>query len=1514
MAVDGIGNVFVADSSDNAVKEIVAAGGYTTVNTLGEANGNFNYPTGVAVDGNGNVFVADSENSAVKEIVAAGGYTTVQTLGGGFSYPYDIAVDRNGNIFVADTNNGLVKEIAASCIAGANNASCVLILGSGFSSPFGLAVDGSGNLFVADASNNAVKEIVAAGGYTAVHTLGSGFSYPYGVAVDGSGNVFVADVSNNAVKELDYAIPPSLGFAATAPGQTSSDSPRTVTVINDGNANLAFSALSYPKDFPEAKGVGTDCTASSLVAAGTGCTLSIGFAPQLSSPSGTATALSESVGLTTNSLNAATAQSLGINGTVTAAPSARLTAPTPGTVLVGPKITFSWTHESGATGYQFRVGTTVGANNLYGSGIITATSVTLSNLPATSQTINVRLCTDYGAVQVYVDYTFTTAANQAELSSPVSGTILVGPTVTFAWIAAPGATGYQFRLGTAVGANDLYGSGVITATSATPTNLPTNGKTIYARLYTDFGATQIYADYTFTAATAATLIAPTAKAALNGPAVTFTWIAAPGATGYQLRLGTTAGANDLYGSGVITATSATTTNLPTNGETIYVRLCTNYGATQAWVDYTFTAATPSILISPTAKAALAGPAVTFTWTAAAGATGYQLWLGTTVGSKNLYSFGVITATSATPTSLPANGKAIYARLFTYYGSAGIYTDYVFTAATQAVITSPASNSALAFPSVTFTWTAAAGSTGYMFWLGTTVGANDLFNSGVTTATTVTLSNLPTDGESIYARLFTEFGASPAYADYTFTAAAQAMLSLPRASTVLAGPKVTFSWTAASGANLTGYSFCLGTSVGANNVYASGAITTTSATATNLPANGETIYARLTADYGSIGLYTDYVFTAATQAVLISPVPSSTFAGTTVTFHWTPATGANLTGYQFRLGSTPGAYDLYGSGVTTATSATVTNLPINSEIVYAQLMTNYGPLQQSISYTFKATFAKAQTITFPDPGTQMMGVPLTLSATASSGLPVSFTSTPSSVCTVSDTTATFIAGGTCTIYANQAGNSTYGPAQASIAVVVNKATPIVSVWPAAGPITYGQTLAYSVISAGAASVPGTFAWTTPNSVPPAGTDSESFTFTPAKTAAYTVVTVSLPIVVTPSATPKHIQHIVVIMQENRSFNNLFMGFPGADTATSGMYQGTAVPLQPVPFNQGTDLYHGHPTWYTQWDHGAMDAFQDPVGSPILHLPYSYVPQSQTALYWTLAQNYTLADRMFQSNTGPSFVAHQYMIAGQSAGADENPLPSTSAWGCDAPSSTTIALIGPNGTDLPGVYPCFDYPTVADRLDDAGISWRYYAPAVTQYPVSVGSGVWSAFQAIKHIRFGPDWTNNVISPNTKVFADIANGQLAQVTWIVPAYSYSDHAAGTGIRGPDWVTDIVNEIGASPFWDSTAIFITWDDWGGWYDPVAPPQIDNMGFGFRVPLIIVSPYAKTGYVSHNTHEFSSFLKYTEETFGLPSLGTRDVYADDFSDCFDYTQTPQPYVQIPVTQPPSFFVNLNDSQAPDDD
>ena len=391
----------------------------------------------------------------------------------------------------------------------------------------------------------------------------------------------------------------------------------------------------------------------------------------------------------------------------------------------------------------------------------------------------------------------------------------------------------------------------------------------------------------------------------------------------------------------------------------------------------------------------------------------------------------------------------------------------------------------------------------------------------------------------------------------------------------------------------------------------------------------------------------------------------------------------------------------------------------------------------------------------------------------------------------------------------------------------------------------------------------------------------------------------------------IQHVIIIVQENRTVDNLFNGLPGADTTRVGLdHNGNPVTLHQVDLTALHDPCHTHKCWKTTYDGGKLDGFDlnNPPGTGNDY-DYAYVNPTETLPYFAIAEKYAFADRMFQSNSGPSFPAHLYLIAGQSAMVDENPVQETAdAWGCDSPPGTTTWVLGSDGLDHPGPFPCLEFATLGDTMDQAGVSWRYYAPAI-----GTNGAIWSAFDAVQHIRFGPDWSRNVVSPETQFFSDIAAGSLAQVTWIIPKGVNSDHPHSGSANGPAWVASLVNAVGQSPFWNSTAIFITWDDWGGWFDHVKPSQLDAMGLGYRVPLVVVSPYARLGYVSHANHEFGSIMRFTEQNFGLSSLGLIDSRADNLSDCFDFSQNPTPFVPVPTSLGPSFFIHQPRSFEPPD-
>lgn len=400
--------------------------------------------------------------------------------------------------------------------------------------------------------------------------------------------------------------------------------------------------------------------------------------------------------------------------------------------------------------------------------------------------------------------------------------------------------------------------------------------------------------------------------------------------------------------------------------------------------------------------------------------------------------------------------------------------------------------------------------------------------------------------------------------------------------------------------------------------------------------------------------------------------------------------------------------------------------------------------------------------------------------------------------------------------------------------------------------------------------------------------------------------------TPAAAAK-IKHIVLIIQENRSFDNLFSGFPGSDSVTSGLdHTGKLVPFHKVRLEEGIDVEHNHSAFLTEFANGAMNGFDlnysNNIPSPDTPVaptyPLAYVDRTEVTAYWTLAQRFTLADHMFQSQNSETFTAHLYLVAGQAKRYVDNPT--GFPWGCDAPAGTKERVLDNDGTIDAGEFPCTSMHTLADDLDAKHVSWAYYAPAVVKHNGYIDSGAaFSAFDAVKNVRYGKDWAN-VISPQTKIFDDIRNGRLRRMTWVVPASAESDHPASHAGRGPSWVADIANAVGASRYWKDTAIIVLWDDWGGWYDHVPPPHKDDMGLGFRVPMLIVSPYSRAQTVSHTQYEFGSILKFVEHAFGLASLGTTDARAASIEDSFDFSQPPLPYgAALPTSYSAEDFENI---------
>lgn len=406
----------------------------------------------------------------------------------------------------------------------------------------------------------------------------------------------------------------------------------------------------------------------------------------------------------------------------------------------------------------------------------------------------------------------------------------------------------------------------------------------------------------------------------------------------------------------------------------------------------------------------------------------------------------------------------------------------------------------------------------------------------------------------------------------------------------------------------------------------------------------------------------------------------------------------------------------------------------------------------------------------------------------------------------------------------------------------------------------------------------------------------------------------------------IKHIVIIIQENRSFNNLFYGFSGARTVSYGYDSNNKrIKLRPVTLATTWDLEHNahgflaacNGTGKIPGTDCRMNGFNNETWTcggagprcPNKNPPYSYVPHDETRPYFDMAKQYVLADEMFASDfDSSSFISHQYIIAARNP--DSTVDYPDGNWGCSGIPGDKIAVLAPERRFPRGyVFPCWNPETLGDELDAARLSWAFYAVAVTQDDgvrpdgrSSRGRGIWSAYQAIKHIYRGPDWNEDVISSPAQFITDVGNGKLRAVTWVTPTYVNSDHGGSGSKTGPSWVASLVNVIGESPYWNSSAIFIFWDDYGGWYDSQPPAYVDNDGLGARLPLLIISPYAKQGLVSHIHYEHGSILKFVEDRFGLAHLSDSDKRANSLNSCFDFSKPPRKFVPIQAPYDAGYF------------
>jgi len=434
----------------------------------------------------------------------------------------------------------------------------------------------------------------------------------------------------------------------------------------------------------------------------------------------------------------------------------------------------------------------------------------------------------------------------------------------------------------------------------------------------------------------------------------------------------------------------------------------------------------------------------------------------------------------------------------------------------------------------------------------------------------------------------------------------------------------------------------------------------------------------------------------------------------------------------------------------------------------------------------------------------------------------------------------------------------------------------------------------------------------------------------------------------------IQHLIFIVQENHSFDNYFGTYPGAN----GISLDTAIPIDPnqtslgyvhpfhmnltqpiliwgdelppgvadpddlqvansttAPFHLdnesiGRDLSHAWLVAHRAYDNGKMDGFVAAEGSI---LTMGYYDRSDIPYYWDYADHYVLDDDFFSSLMGPSFPNHLYIVSGTS-GPVTNLPPLCLQTPCKWILNGHVVDNPPSTYNWQGVS--LDWATLAQEMSDANVPWAWYdGQAKPTRP-----NIWDVLPLFTYFQEHPDQLTEHVRNTQRFVTDIQNGQLPAVSWIIPgawvpptypsqckaldvgygvgSASPSEHPPARSDCGMDYVAYLVNQVMESQYWQSSAIIITWDDYGGFYDHVAPPQVDAFGEGFRVPTLVISPWAKHGYIDHTQYEFASLLRLAEDNFNLPRLGTRDVEAKDMMNSFDFNQAPQP----PLVEPANFF------------
>lgn len=369
----------------------------------------------------------------------------------------------------------------------------------------------------------------------------------------------------------------------------------------------------------------------------------------------------------------------------------------------------------------------------------------------------------------------------------------------------------------------------------------------------------------------------------------------------------------------------------------------------------------------------------------------------------------------------------------------------------------------------------------------------------------------------------------------------------------------------------------------------------------------------------------------------------------------------------------------------------------------------------------------------------------------------------------------------------------------------------------------------------------------------------------------------------SGTSTPIEHLIFVMQQNHTFDNYFGTYPGAN----GIPANTCIPVSlskvqtaacVAPFNIGTypitDLSHSEETFSAQYQNGKMTGFVDALVklNQDAKLTMGYFDDRDIPFYWNLADQFVLFDNYYSSAHTGSIMNRMFSITGQ-PGSDENRIPA-------------------NGYG--------DIPTIFDRLQERGISWKYYIRnynpefnyrALKELDYLPPQIQWVPLLSFDRFLDDPELSSHIVD-FSEYFTDLQNGTLPAVSYVL-LLGATEHPISDPQLGQITTRTMIQTLMESDAWKSSALLITYDDWGGWYDHVPPPQVDKYGYGFRVPAMLVSAYARQGHIDHTQLDHTSILKFIEANWGIEPLAQRDAQANNLTTAFDFASGPREPVFI---------------------